>query len=221
MNTTTQGYNMKKYLPIIISLILIFACSDPGASDLELAKSYMSGDSLTAPDTVLAVAHFTAAAGAGNAEAMYYLGYYSQHGIGMEKNTEQALSWYERSASAGFPQAQNKMGMVYYTGSGAEQDYEKALSWFTKSARNGYDQAQYMLGKVYSLGRGVEPDTAKAIKWLKKGVKGGHPYPEFLLGKLLYETGNTEEAYEWVKKSADKGVGHARELLEEIDESNK
>jgi hypothetical protein len=37
------------------------------------------------------------------------------------------------------------------------------------------------------------------------------------LGKLLYETGKTDEAYEWVKKSADKGVGHAKELLEKMD----
>ena len=77
-----------------------------------------------------------------------------------------------------------------------------------------------MLGKIYSAGRGVEPDTSKAIKWLEKSVSGGHPYPQFLLGKLLYETAETPEdleaAYHWVKASADQGVGHAKELLEEM-----
>ena len=208
---------MKNIFTVAIIIFLIIACAIPGASDLDQAKLLMSGDSLTTPDTAKAISHFIQAAENGNAEAMYYLGYYSQYGIGLEKSADQAMEWYQRSAENGFPQAQNKMGMIYYSGNGADQDYAKALYWFTKSAKGDYDQAQYMLGKVYSLGRGVEPDTAKAIKWLKKSVKGGHPYPEFLLGKLLYETGNAEDAYEWVKKSADKGVGHAKELLEEME----
>jgi TPR repeat protein len=200
---------MKNISLVFVIALLVLGCGQPQQTDLDQAKKYMEGDSLTAPDTAKAISYFESAANGGNGEAMYYLAYYHQYGIGVEKSGEQALNWYPRS--------QNKMGMIYYTGSGADQDYAQALKWFTKSAKQGYDQAQYMLGKVYSLGRGVEPDTSKAIKWLKKAVKGGHPYPEFLLGKLLYETGKTDEAYEWVKKSADKGVGHAKELLEKMD----
>ena len=211
---------IKKFFILFLTVILVIACSTNNRDHLqeqfELGKQMLAGDGLTVPDTLHAIDNIRMAAEGGNADAMYHMGYYSQYGIGVEKNTDVALDWYERSANAGFSLAQNKMGMIYYTGNGEEQDYATALAWFTKSARNGYDQAQYMLGKMYSIGRGMEPDTAKAIRWLKKSVKGGHPYPEFLLGKLLYETGNPDEAYEWVKKSADQGVGHAKELLEEI-----
>lgn len=125
---------MKKYLPIIISLILIFSCSDPGASDLEQAKLYMSGDSLNAPDTALAISNFKLAAEAGNGEAMFYLAYYCQYGFGMEKDGEKALGWYESSAEAGYPRAQNKLGMVYYSGNGKEK--------ITSSQGNGSQKAQ-------------------------------------------------------------------------------
>ncbi|MDZ7821789.1 MAG: tetratricopeptide repeat protein [Candidatus Marinimicrobia bacterium] len=159
---------MKKYSFIIITILLITTCSEPGASDLEQAKLLMTGDSLTMADTARAIEHLTLAAESGNAEAMYRLAYYCQYGIGTEKNSEQAMNWYRRSAEAGSHQAQNKMGMVYYTGSGTGQDYGSAREWFIKSARGGNDQAQYMLGKIYSAGEGIEPDTARAVKWLKK-----------------------------------------------------
>jgi hypothetical protein len=207
---------MKNISLVFIIALLVLGCGQPQQADLDQAKKFMEGDSLTAPDTAKAISYFESAANGGNSEAMYYLAYYHQYGIGVDKSGELALDWYRRSAEANYPRAQNKMGMIYYTGSGADQDYAEALKWFTKSAKQGYDQAQYMLGKIYSLGRGVEPDTTKAIMWLKKAVAGGHPYPEFLLGKLLYETGDLEQAYEWVKKSADKGVGHAKELLEKM-----
>ena len=211
---------MKKYLGIILSIILVVACSETGTSEFEKGILLMNGDSLTAPDTALAITHFQTAAESGNAEAQYYLGYYYQHGVGLEKNKELSINWYEKSAKSGLPQAQNKMGMIYY--SGAEKDYELARKWFTLSAKQNYSQAQYMLGKIYSIGKGVEPDTLKAISWLKKSVKNGdHPYPKFLLGKLIYESAKTnkelEEAYYWVKTSADQGVGHAKELLEKMD----
>ena len=210
---------MKKISIIFLVVLLLISCTpkQPLQAELETAKKLMETNGDVPADTTKALKYFKTAAMGGNSEAMYYMGYLNQYGIGLARNADAAIEWYLRSAQAGYPKAQNKMGMIYYTGNGAEKDYADALNWFTKSAKQDYDQAQYMLGKVYSIGRGVEPDTAKAIKWLKKAVAGGHPYPEFLLGKLLYETGNPEEAYEWVKKSADKGVGHAKELLEKID----
>jgi len=72
------------------------------------------------------------------------------HGHGVAKDAEQAVSWYRRAADAGDASAQYNLGLCYADGDGVAKDSELALSWYRRAAEAGHADAQYKLGYCYS-----------------------------------------------------------------------
>ena len=58
-------------------------------------------------------------------------------GQGIEKNIEQAASWYERAAEAGNAVAQNRYAKLLAVGEGVPLDLEEAAMWRSLSRRQG------------------------------------------------------------------------------------
>lgn len=94
--------------------------------------------------------------------AMYY------KGLGVKKDTYEAVKWVQKAAEQGHPVAQATLGVFYLKGEGIALDKGKAYEWFLKAALQDYARAQYYLGGLYYEGNGVERNIIEAIKWFKK-----------------------------------------------------
>ena len=98
---------------------------------------------------------FLTLAGAGVAEAQYFLAGLYVNGEGVAKDFEEAMLWYERAAITGLPAAQTDLAFGYslMNKEQASDDYEKGLSWMQKAAQPGNPKAYYGLGRIYDLDR--------------------------------------------------------------------
>ena len=79
---------------------------------------------------------------AGNAQALYNLGYLTQTGQGAPKDEKKAIQLYEQSASKGYPVADYVLGKNYLAGTmGVKQDTAKAKQYFEKASAKGFSDA--------------------------------------------------------------------------------
>lgn len=72
----------------------------------------------------------------GASTALVNLAYMYQHGLGIEKNNEQAIKLYEQVGRVQFFAAL-ELGRIYSQGSGVQQDSRKALEWYLVVAAYG------------------------------------------------------------------------------------
>jgi TPR repeat protein len=85
----------------------------------------------------------------GDPEAQYELGFYYEHGEGVEKDLEKAFEWYTKSAEQGDKNAQNHLGLCYANGNGVEQNLHRAIEWFHKSAEQRHTRSKKLLKSLY------------------------------------------------------------------------
>jgi|ERR1022692_786264 TPR repeat protein len=107
-----------------------------------------------------------AAAAAGHADAMYWLG---SHGMSEGAERDELL---KKAAELGSRGAQRHMGAVYATGDwdSGLKDSTVAVCWYRLAAERGHPEAQYNLGFMYILGEGVPPDVAEGLLWLHRSA---------------------------------------------------
>ena len=85
-------------------------------------------------DYVTAYRGFRSAAGQGDANAQYNLGYMYYNGAGVPRDHAEALRWHRRAAGQGFARAQYNLGVMYYNGAGVPRDFVQAHKWFNLAA---------------------------------------------------------------------------------------
>ena len=105
------------------------------------------------------------------------------------------------------PEDQYKKGVLY----GMQRNYDRAADWYAAAARQGYVPAIVALGELYENGHGVEENWPIAAYLYNSAVERDKDNAEanYKLGRL-YEMGkgvvkNNVKAFEYIKKSADKG----------------
>lgn len=87
-------------------------------------------------------------AGEGDVDAQYNLGIIYYHGEGVEKDFEQALSWFQKAAEQGDVDAQYNLGFMYGRGEGVKKDHGQSVQWFTRAAEQGHKGAREILDKM-------------------------------------------------------------------------
>lgn len=65
------------------------------------------------------------------------MGYVYQNGLGISKNTNEAIRWYKLAADQGLASAQNNLGQIYKNSASTDQDYSKAFKWLLLAAKGG------------------------------------------------------------------------------------
>lgn len=149
------------------------------------------------------------AAGAGNGEAMKYIGDMHFAGLGVPQDDSEAIKWYKKAADAGYNLAIFHLGDMYYDGICVAQDYTEALKWYKLAAEKGLTEDLIRIGLMYWNGEGTEKDHAEANEWFKKAAEVGNNWGMNNLGNS-YSWGdgvpqNYSKAREWYEKAADAG----------------
>jgi TPR repeat protein len=172
--------------------------ADAGNSDAKLALSRLirgavsplaSAESLAQAQRYLDVNNFAEAlpllqkaADAGNATAMYNLGWLYEYGyakgvarnyggIGVDRDFGKAREWYQKAADAGDKDAMYNLGLLYYYGIGVDRDFGKAREWHQKAADAGNADAKEALKHLKSK-RKCLPEVASAFL-LVKALRSG------------------------------------------------
>lgn len=110
----------------------------------------------------------------GDAMAQYFVGQMYRKGDGVEKNSEQALSWYRKAAEQGNRPALYNLGWMYDSGEDVPKDLEKALFWYEKAAQQGDPYAPFNIGAMYYSGRDFPKDLQKALLWFDVAILNGN-----------------------------------------------
>ncbi|HZZ06173.1 tetratricopeptide repeat protein [Paraburkholderia sp.] len=147
----------------------------------ELA-AILSGPPAKAAAWVAAAAHN----GIVDAQAVY--GQYLLDGHGVERNAEEALTWFRHAARRDHPMAMNMLGRCYEHGWGTTACAPVAVYWYRLAAQAGLDWGMYNYASALALGNGVECDREQALHWFRRAAEVGHVKSLNFIGSF-YEDG--------------------------------
>jgi TPR repeat protein len=181
-----------------------------------------------APSDAAALSDLRTRAGAGNAEAQFYMGTLydpEMSSVKFAKDAVIAADWYERAAAQSYAFAQNNLGWLYENGQGKPKDEAEASRWYRKAADQDDALAQINLGLLYERGRGVVKDEAEAARWYRRAADLGSAIAADNLGRL-YESGrgvakDEAEAARWYRKGAETGLAVAQTDLGRLYEGGR
>jgi hypothetical protein len=171
-------------------------------------------------DYAKALPFFRAAANSGNAQAMYFLAYMYQHGLGVAADNAEAMRVYKNSAAGGYASSFSALGLMYENGSGVPVDYAEARKWLLKGIDAGSAASMNELGYMYFSGLGTRRDTAEGCRWYRKSAEGGFTSGLYNLG-YCYETGegvsaDRAQAIELYRRAATAGSETAKQALQRL-----
>ena len=116
-------------------------------------------------------------------------------------------------AQLGSTRAQYRLGAAYKSGSSVSQSLTRAAKWFKSAADAGLPAAQYEYGILLYYGLGVEQDSTPAFGYLRKAAEADVSEAQFFLGSLKLDSGNVDEAEEWLRRAAGRRYAPAEFCL--------
>ena len=136
-------------------------------------KAFHAGDYDTA------YREWKTAAAQGDASAQFNLGMLFWKGVGVRKDSQEAVRLFRLAADQGLAQAEFQLGLMREQGSGLPQDYAEAQRMYQLAASRGDSDAENGLASLYEQGYGVQQDPARAAKWYQLAVQQGVPEANF------------------------------------------
>ncbi len=129
---------MKRLLLLFVGLCaLVVSAQNPNAEEaFNLAMTQVNAGQYTE-----AIPNFRAAADAGYAPAMVWLGFCYYQGNGVERSYPEAFKWFESAAARGDKDGQYNIARMYERGEGVKQNYAEAERWYGLAAAQGDAQA--------------------------------------------------------------------------------
>ena len=163
---------------------------------------------------------FTAAAEAGNVDAIMKVAEINERGLGMWfSDSAEALKWYRKGADLGNPEAALKVAKAI--DDGAKGSSKEMLDYYLKAASLKQPDVLYRISNLYKTGyKEIPQDDAKAMDFLRQAAELGMPDAMFDLG-IRYEKGdgvvsNTQTAMDWINKAANAGHDRAQRYLRQL-----
>lgn len=134
----------------------------------------------------------------GDSSAQFELGQLYQYGIGVNKNIEQAITYYQLAAVQQDVRAEYNLGMIYLQGQTNPIDYNKGLEWMTDAAFKGNSYAQYVLANIYENGLTtadgmvvIKPDHQQAMAMFYLSSSNSFGEAEYRLADYLVKEKKT------------------------------
>jgi hypothetical protein len=180
----------------------------PGSEKYAESQRYFD-----AQDYAKARPFFEKAAEIGDAIAMLRLGDMYFKGLGVVRNSDQALNWYRRAAILGETDAAQALGKLCMLGHGQEEDFLRAVDFYKKAAETGNRGAMYELGLLYSEVPSANRNFSKATYWYEKAAYRGSTRAMFALAQLHENNHDRKQAVYWYKRAANAGDDAAKTRL--------
>jgi TPR repeat protein len=144
-------------------------------------------------------------------------------GIGVAKDSTQAVRWYRRASDSGSLVAMLSLAGMYRDGEGVEKDESQAQLWTRKAAQAaeaGGAGTMYTLGSMYARpgpASAWKQDYVQAAEWYRKAAQAGSPFAMMSMGSA-YENGrgvdrDDAQAVDWYRKAANAGNVQAMLVL--------
>ena len=140
--------------------------------------------------------------------AMSLVASMNSHGLGVERNENEAFSLYERAASAGNLAGIEGLADCYRIGIGVGQNQSKAVELYSRVI--GYSpRAKYLLACYKNEGVGTPKDEGEALRLFRESAAEGFVFSQAILGVALYAGAppsplkNTLEACRLLKGAID------------------
>ena len=215
-----------------------FLGEHPHPADQEYLQgvSYRRGFGVTI-DEKQAVPSFQRAAQQGHVRAKYYLAYYCQDGLYIEKDEKLAEQYFGESFIGIRQQVEDKpdawgyyiLADLYENGRGVSKDakqgqasYDLALPLIQVKAKQGVLQAQVWLGGLYEDGLGgVKKNEREALRWYSLAVVEEFAYAQTLIGNYYDRHPGFKKlnrAIYWYQRAAEKGENFAISRLKSLHE---
>lgn len=171
---------------------------------LPLAKMYFEGKG-TDRSYPKARALFEELAAENNEEAIAYLGYMYEYGLGVSQNEQQALRYYQKASSIDWAKDAGKALKEKLDGEAKDREIDEALA----RAKAGDAAAQLFIGECYYTGYRTEQSYTRAIEWFERAAEQGNGKAMSLLGDIYYNgTGvraDVKKAEKYYKKATKHG----------------
>jgi TPR repeat protein len=129
---------------------------------------------------------------AGDATAMYTLGYYYSNGsYGLTRDRTKSLELWHKAGELGHAKAYVNIGHAYHNGEGVERDEKKTEHYFELAAMKGDEQARHNLGSLEARAGNWD----RALKHYMFAVGGGYSGSVKMI-QQLYKLGHaTKDDY--------------------------
>jgi len=114
-----------------------------------------------------------------------------ENGIGVNKNSETAISYYQRALDNGSDQSAFNIALILYK----ENKHSEAVPYLLIGANNNHVQSLKMLAEFYYKGIGVVKDLDVALNFFKKLEALSSPNSMIMVASILYELKRYDEAY--------------------------
>jgi len=128
----------------------------------------------------------------------------------------------QREANNGDPFAEHELGLRYLLGEGVAADTVKGAYWIKRAAEKNLTAACFNYGILLINGWGVEWNPYQAFQFFFKAAKDSMPQAEHVVGLFYTEdllfARNWDEAYLWIKKSAESNYDPAKKTLKDLVE---
>ena len=207
----------KQFNKSIVMGLLLGGLSLPSHADRyeDGLIAYASGEH------ALASSYFIDAAQGGHAGAEHMLARLFSEGIGVRRDSAEALKWTKKAAESGIALAQYNLAEMHLNGEVASADDAAMYQWYAKSAQGGVVMSYYRMGQLVEQGRGVPKNSVEArylysvaAAELEVFAQKGDPRSQNTLA-MLYEDGKgvTQEyarAVRWYRHAANQGFAEAQ-----------
>ena len=152
-----------------------------------------------------------------DAVAQMIVGTMYADGLGVARDSTEALHWLQKSADQNLPLAKANLGVVYENGRGVPMDITEAVKRFREAADQNSAMGQAYLGDLYHQGRGVQRDDVNAARLYRLSADQNFAHAQTNLG-TMYEKGcgverDLNEAAKWYRLAAAQGDANAIEAL--------
>ena len=203
---------------IIISDLKMEAEDGNAEAQYDLACYYMPSEENDTGDISKSFILYKKAAQNGIKEAQYNLACFYVHGIGIDKDEDEAFIWIEKSANQGYTRAKFCLALCYEHGIGVDKDEKKAYEILKSLENDKIDTiVQYCLGIYYEKGKEIEKDKKKAFEFYKNCANAGYDKAQ-LRTAICYEYGigvkqDHKKAFNRYKKAVGNGNKDAKYLM--------
>ena len=202
MQLGSRYMNGAEYTPLDLSKAVTWFSRAAEAG--EAPAAYMLGEICTKQGNLLTAKqayeqaysiYSQRAAKGSDPEALYWMGYMEQNGLGIERNAEAGIAKLMQAADAGSAWAATQLFKTYVKGIGVPQDEAKAVAFARRLADEKQDALMaYVTASSYFFGRGVTKDETLGERYLDQAVRGNIPDALYMKAERLNAAGKRAEA---------------------------